>query len=412
MSSHCYILNLPIELLNLVYKYIPSMRDKLNLAKTHCVLGNAFAFHAGNTFKSIKIEDRPIGEWLDILPLCGSSITGLEIEDEEDNVIVAKLASTHCPNVEKIRFHVHSSSLNQFNSLLLPLQNLFYIEIWKYSQNFCVVDTLLQMPNLKHLTLFTFNYRDMERVGELTNLTKLNLCNEGLPIDICKCYSPLKNINSLELEDVVFRMPKDLGGETLWPKIEILKVTIRIFDMPLPYFPTLKHLSIEINNSKKSLSDVFGESVFSYGKTLESLSYCKTFPNSIDDDDIGILIKLKALKKLELRVKSDNCLHDICQLENLEELNLARSRITNGGVIEVIKRSTKLRQLNICECVGVNSDMVEEAVAALQDCPRRSDKPFLLQVSPSFGDVDKSKLGGVLDIVCIEDYLKFKFSQI
>ncbi|KAH8338730.1 hypothetical protein KR059_004253 [Drosophila kikkawai] len=389
MSSHCDIINLPIEILDLVYKYISVMRDKLNLAKSHCVLGKAFAFHTGNIFKEIKIEDRPTEDWSDILSLCGSSVTSINALniyiDVRYTVSAAKLASKHCPNLEKFSFSVCSSSWNQIKSLLLTLQNLSDIEIWNYgSENDSVFDTLLLMPKLKHLKL-SDNYLDLERFGELSNLTKLAIVNFMEPIEFIRVIRSLKNIDSLEIENADVCMPKDFGDEQLLPKIELLKLNDATFHTPLPYLQSLKHLTVSYGFKTGKISDVFGESVFSYGKTLESLDISKI----IKKDTIGVIMKLKALKKLDFRVGYEDCLYDLRQLENLEVLNLHDSKITNRGVIIVINVCKKLRHLNIRECEGVNSDMVEEAVAALQNSPPRSDKPFLLRVSPNFGHVDK-----------------------
>ncbi|KAH8315702.1 hypothetical protein KR059_008967 [Drosophila kikkawai] len=389
MSSQFDILNLPIEILDLVFKYIPKMKDKLNLAKSHCVLGKAFAFHARNIFKEVEILDRPIAEWSEILPLCGSYVTSIRAQDIRINTVsAAKLASMHCPNLEEFSFRVCSSSWNQIKSLLLTLQNVSYIELSNCLENLCVVDTLLQMPKLKHLKLLRFNNHNMERVGELSNLTKVTIINL-VCIDFFRLIRSLKNIDSLEIADAVFRMPNDLGDEQLLPKIELLKINYGIFYTPLPYLPTLKHLCISTFDYNMNLSEVFGELVLSYGKTLESLSFCANGSFFFNVDIIGIIMKLKALKNLELQVKSDNCLHDICQLENLEELSLGHSQITNRGPIILIKGCSKLRELHISKCSQINSVMVEEIVAALQCLRPKSDKPFLLRVNPSFGHVDK-----------------------
>ncbi|KAH8315643.1 hypothetical protein KR059_006999 [Drosophila kikkawai] len=395
MSSHCDIINLPIEILDMVYKYIPDMRDKLNLAKSHCVLGKAFAFHAGNTFKEIVIERQTIEDWSAILSLCGSSVTSITAEDIKYTVSAAKLAFMHCPNLEKFSFSVCSSSWNQIKSLFLTLQNLSDIEIWNYGSEYlsgsgyvCVVDTLLLMPKLKHFKL-SDNYPDLERFGELLNLTKLAIVNSIEPIDFFRVIRSLKNIDSLELHSAVVRMPKDLGDEQLLPKIELLKLSYATFRTPLPYLPSLKHLTVSYGFENGKISDVFGESVFSYGKTLESLDISRIIVSFIKNDTIGVIMNLKALKKLDFRVGYKDCLYDLRQLENLEVLNLHLSNITNRGAIMVIKGCKKLRHLNIRKCDQVNSDMVKEAVTALQNSPPRSDKPFVLIVGPDFGKVDK-----------------------
>ncbi|KAH8315723.1 hypothetical protein KR059_012653 [Drosophila kikkawai] len=387
MSSHISIINLPEEVLNLVYKYIPEMKDKLNLAKSHCVLGKAFALHVGGTFKEIEIAERPIGEWSVILALCGSSVTRIMTTAVNTTVTVVKLASKHCPNLEEFFFPVRSRSWNQIKSLLLNLRNLTWIGLMNNFEKANVIDTLLKMPKLKNLHLVGFNRQDWESVGKLVNLTELTIMNKKEEsADIFKVCSPLKNIDSLEFKSAFIRVPKNHGE--LWPKIDLLRFNYGIFNTPLPYLPSLKYLTIDSISPHMNLTDVFGQSVYDYGKTLESLRFCTQIPRMIDTDDLGVIMKLKALKRLDCQVGGDDFVHYLSQLENLEKVILQNSRLTNRGAMMMIYRCKKLRDLDLFECPWINRYLVMEAFLALCTLRPPSETPFVLRVSPFFGPVD------------------------
>ncbi|XP_020801868.1 uncharacterized protein LOC110178923 [Drosophila serrata] len=368
MSSR-NILNLPLEVLNLVYKSIPDMRDKLNLAMANDYLGKAFAFHAGDIFKKIEIKDRPITDWSDILFLCGSSVTTILTNEKDNSLTVIELASKYCPNLKEFHFPVRRNSWNQIKPLLLALKNLSWIGIMKdYYGEAYVVDTLLKMPKLKCLKLSGFIDKDLQGFGKLVNLTQLTIINSELYtlFDTFTIFSPMKSINKLELTFAVFKMPKNYAGEQLWPKIESLRIYNGKFYTPLPYLPTLKYLTIE-GTSSVDLTEVFGQSVDNYGKTLESLRFYPVNlminrPRYINVDELGIIMELKALKVLQCRVRSDGFIHYISLLENLEQLNLQQSGITNSGVMMVIYRCKKLRHLYIFGCRMVKKDIFLEAV--------------------------------------------------
>ncbi|KAH8252024.1 hypothetical protein KR038_006822 [Drosophila bunnanda] len=390
MASRCNILNLPVEVLNLVYKSIPNMRDKLNLAKAHDFLGKVFAIHAGDAFKSIEIEERPIKDWSDILLLCGSSVTRILTRAVNTTVIVVKLASMYCPKLEEFFIPVRSNFWNHIKPLLLSLENVSWIGLMNKYEKANVVDTLLQMPKLKSLQLIGFNREDWQRVGELVNLTSLTIMNKKEePIDIFKVCSPMKNMDSMELQFASIRMPKDYGGEQLWPKIELLSISYGVFHTSLPYLPTLKYLTLDSIDPYINLTDVFGQSVFNYGNTLESLRFCPGIPRLINADDLSIIMKLKALKRLGCQVGSDYVMDYITFLKNLDHVTLDNSYITNRGVMMLVYRCKKLRHLSLFGCPMVNSDFVIEAFLYLKTLRPKLDNPVEFRVSPWFGYVDK-----------------------
>ncbi|KAH8240141.1 hypothetical protein KR032_011640 [Drosophila birchii] len=360
MSSLGYILNLPMEVLDLVYKYIPDMKDKINLGKAHCVLGKAFVFHVRDIFKNICPSAQSISDWTYILRMCGSSVTGIRSCEDDNGMNVLKLATMYCPNLENI-------SLIDIRNTRCEKPN--------------VIDRLLQVPKLKILQLLTRNPTNWVRLGELVNLTKLDIhtFNEEEPVDIFKVCSPLKNIDTLELTTAFFRMPEDHADKELWPKIESLTVRIGFFPSPLPYLPTLKRLRIFNADRSTTLRSVFGQSIFDYGKTLEWLSFCQLFDYDFHADDLEIITKLKALKKFDCQVNGLVDLHYLCQLKNLEELNIQNSDITTRGAILLMNGCKKLHHLDLFGN-PVDGDIIKKAVAAVNSLRSSSEKPLISNV--------------------------------
>jgi len=160
MAAACNILNLPVEVLALIFKDLFNIKDKLNLAEAHPVLGKAFAFQAGNTYKKIDFEQRPAIEWSKILSFCGSSVSRISSTTVGQTVVVTKLASMFCPNLEEFFIPVRSHFWNHISPLLSTLQNLKWVGFSNNFDRVNVVDTMLKLPKLNNLQLVKFNRQD------------------------------------------------------------------------------------------------------------------------------------------------------------------------------------------------------------------------------------------------------------
>nr|XP_017008604.2 uncharacterized protein LOC108065191 [Drosophila takahashii] len=400
MASACNILNLPVEVLALIFKELLDIKDKLNFAETHPVLGKAFALQAGDTYKKIDFGERSIAEWAKILSLCGPSVSRISSQAVNKSVAVTKLASDFCPNLDEFFLAVRRRFWNHISPLLLTLKNLKWVGFINDFENVNVVDTLLKLPNLINLELYNFNRQDVERLKELVNLTELTLFNKkGDPIDIYKICSTMKNMDSLHIKYGNIKIPKDLGGEQLWPKIELLRIGYGLFYTPLPYLPTLQYLTIDNTDYRMKLNKIFGKTVTEYATTLESLRFCPETLRCIDLEEAATISKLKALKRLECQLESDLYIdHFITNLQQLESLSLQNSsNITCVGIVQLLGRCKKLRKLDVFGCRLLKKNLIiPPAIAILHMNGVQSNNPLVLTVGSEFGMVTDELIGGVL----------------
>ncbi|XP_016984050.1 uncharacterized protein LOC108048086 [Drosophila rhopaloa] len=409
MASSCNILNLPVEVLALIFKELSSIKDKLNLAYAHPILGKAFAFEAGDTYKKIDFEERPIREWSQILVLCGSSVSRISKRTVSQTVVVTKLASKYCPNLEEFFIPVRRNFWNHISPLLLTLQNLNWVGFTNDFQMVNLVDTLLKLPKLNNLQVLGFCRGDLERLKELVNLEELTILNKNEdPIDIYKICSPMKKLNELEVKFGFIRIPEEIGGDQLWPKLDLLRIGYGMFYTQLPYLPSLKFLTIDNTAAHMKLNNIFGTTVTKYAETLESLRFCSETLRDIDLQEAATISKLRALKRLECQLEDNFYIdHYITNLNQLEELSLQNSsQITNCGILILMHRCKKLRKLDVFGCRLINNDLIMPAVAILCINGVQPDNPVVLTVDRNFGSVHKSLCA---DVLVVQGHSSFAF---
>ncbi|XP_017008586.2 uncharacterized protein [Drosophila takahashii] len=98
--------NLPMEILDLIFKFLGDLEDKLQLAKVDEVLAAAFRFHCGIHFKYLSAFEVPTRFWEDLLPICGSTIEVMHTDKYEDIRPPYKLIEQYCPNLQFISLHL------------------------------------------------------------------------------------------------------------------------------------------------------------------------------------------------------------------------------------------------------------------------------------------------------------------
>lgn len=162
MESSCGILDLPLEVLLMVFKEVKAEKDKLSLAQAHKVFGYAFAMDAGSTYREIMFDDRPIQEWRIILSLCGASVLRIATKNVRTTVKVTKLAAEFCPNLEEFFIPVRSHFWNHVTPVLLAMKGLKWIGLTNNYERVKVVKTLRMLPNLRFLDLEKFPLPDSE----------------------------------------------------------------------------------------------------------------------------------------------------------------------------------------------------------------------------------------------------------
>ncbi|XP_052844312.1 uncharacterized protein LOC128257362 [Drosophila gunungcola] len=209
----------------------------------------------------------------------------------------------------------------------------------------------------------------------------------------------MKALEELDVQFGDIRVPRNIEGGQLWPKIDILRIGYGVFYTQLPYLPTLKYLIIDNTTPLMKLNNIMGTSVSKYAETLEYLRFCPGTLRDIDIDEATTISKLRALKRLDCQLEDNFYIdHFITKLNQLEELILQNSYITNSGIIILLGHCKKLRRLDLFACHNITKDVVLPAVAILKMNGVQTDNPLVITVGDEFGATNESLWCGVLVI--------------
>ncbi|KAH8327992.1 hypothetical protein KR067_002634, partial [Drosophila pandora] len=387
MESTCGIFDLPLEVLLMVFKEVKAEKDKLNLAQAHKVFGTAFAMDAGTTYRKIMFDERPIQEWKIILPLCGASVLRIVTKNVRTTVKVTKLASEFCPNLEEFFIPVRSHFWNHVTPVLSTMKRLKWIGLTNNYERVKVVKTLRLLPNLRFLDLAKFALPDMLALKELTDLESISVVNgRKESVDLYQMCSGMKNLNGIDMRFVDIRIPKEEQDTAVWPKMGLIRIGYGKFHTQMPFMPVLKYLTIESTHPTMKLNHILGTSVVKYENSLEYLRFCPETDRILDKAEAVVLCHLKALKVLECRLENDETIGSyIIQLKKLEQLNLRYStKVTNYGVLLLLKHCKRLRKLNLFGCTYINRNLLGPATHILLRNGVRPENPLVVEVGREF----------------------------
>ncbi|KAH8286843.1 hypothetical protein KR018_002016, partial [Drosophila ironensis] len=380
------ILDLPLEILGMIFSEIKSFDDKLNMAQAHGMLGRAFAFVAADSFRKIEIESLPIIDWFTILPLCGSTVQSLGTRDVATAVVVARMAASYCPNLEEIYLPVRRAAWEDIKYPLQCLQNLIWVGLINDFECINVIETLRQLPKLQNLQLIKFNAPDLLGLDQLVNIETLAIENDNRNLfDVYKMCSSMKSLIALDVGFAEFRIPDPAAGVDLWPELDFLSIGFGVFHTSLPFFPHLKYLTI--GNTSTELYNILGDTIDKYAETVESLRFCTDSVREIDMEEGRTIFRLKSLKALDCKLANDLYIDAyISQMAQLENVSLRNSsNITNYGIFMLVKRCQNLRKLDVVGCRHVNRRLLFPATRLLMTYANREDPSMLIRVGPEFG---------------------------
>ncbi|KAH8267728.1 hypothetical protein KR026_004418, partial [Drosophila bipectinata] len=382
MESTCSILDLPLDVMVMIYKEIKDEKDKMNLVKAHKSFGFAFAMDAGNKYEKIMFDERPMQEWKLILPLCGKTVTQIVTRKVKTSVKVTKLAAMFCPNLEEYYLPVRSHFWNHVSPLLATLENLKWIGLSNNYERLKVVKTLRLLPNLIYLDLIKFPLRDMLAVKTLENLEYIRIVNyRNEFVNLYQMCSGMKNLHSLSLSYVKIRFPRETYE--VWPQMRFIKIGFGKFYTQLPFMPSLQYLEIEYTNPTTKLNQIFGTSIFKYANTLQKLRFCSETIRDLDESEVKAISHLKALRKLECHLDDGHIVSYISRLKQLESVNLQYSnRLTNDGVCVLLSECEKIRKLNLYACPSINRLLIGLLIRLGHDI--EPDNPLVLRFSRGF----------------------------
>ncbi|KAH8335304.1 hypothetical protein KR074_009521, partial [Drosophila pseudoananassae] len=386
MESTCSILDLPLDVMIIIYKEIKEEKDKINLVKAHVGFGFAFAIDAGNRYEKIMFDERPMQEWKLILPLCGETVTQIVTKKVRTSVKVTKLASMFCPNLEEFFLPVRSHFWNHVAPLLATLKHLKWIGLCNNYDRIKVVKTLRLLSNLKYLDLIKFPLKDMLAVKHLVKLEYIRIVNYRQEfVNLYQMCSGMKNLHSVDIRNVEIRFPKETDDAVLWPKMRLVKIGFGKFYTQLPFMPDLKCLTIENTKPTTKLNHIFGTSILKYAQTLQNLRFCSEIIRDLVESEVEAISHLESLKELECQLDNGYIESYISRLKQLEFLNLQNSkRLTNYGVCILLSRCKKIRKLNLYGCTRINRALVRLATIIMLDNGAQPDNPLVLRVGHGF----------------------------
>jgi Leucine-rich repeat (LRR) protein len=217
------------------------------------------------------------------------------------------------PIAEKIEvLSLYNCSIEQISSLH-AFFNLKKLSLVDNPLEQSELDHLIQLQNLIELDLRLVNISDTSSLGELTNLTRLNL-SFNLDLYEVKGLKKLKSLNHLDLQ---FSQIDSLSKIEVNENIQSINLNssqiTQISD--LEGYPNLRNL--ELGGSR--ISKIEG---LTHLKKLERLSLAASSINKIEG--LGNLVNLKTL---DLSMNEIHKIEGMEYLMNLKELNLRDNKI-------------------------------------------------------------------------------------
>ncbi|XP_034655920.1 uncharacterized protein LOC117893417 [Drosophila subobscura] len=240
------ILDLPFEVLALIFKYLDSEKDKLHFALVHPLLGQAFSHHSRQKYQIIDPLFLPLSHWPVILPLCGSTVNEFKGYLNDWGCSVLKLIEENCPNLETISLEVNQSNYNGVWSLLSRMRSLRSVEVGlDCSKCFGYREFLLEFKSLQKLCLKSCQKEEINLLKNFISLEELAVTplSGREPIDILEVCSALPKLRSLTVAEMNVIIPHGFIVPPC-PNLETLLVVRCRIPAAWPHFPQLKHLRI------------------------------------------------------------------------------------------------------------------------------------------------------------------------
>ncbi|XP_017072001.1 uncharacterized protein LOC108108458 [Drosophila eugracilis] len=299
MENPRTIIDLPFEVLDLIFKELQCLKDKVNLAQTHDRLGKAFAFHSRNEFRTLTLSTAIADEsWAFLVQECGTSIEELDCERASSHwhEFIADSIVKHCLNLKSVSTEFsedNSASIMSFlgkikNSLLaLKLMQRYSRENELSSE---ILKVLCEISQLKRLSLcYLYPDENVHYIQTCVALEKLKLDNYGMlerhTVNLQQICAPLKNLRELSVSNFEI-LPFEDSNSSIWARLETLEL-IQCDYPEIPYCPQLK--SLNIYYTFHCFIDDYGlELILKNGRNLETL-YEECDPPLDADDYFRVL---------------------------------------------------------------------------------------------------------------------------
>ena len=269
-----------------------------------------------------NLESLTLGEWGDNIPPI-TTMDGIE-------------------NCTKLKTLQIIGGPDKDYSAIAMLQNLIDFQRYTGNDYINIMDVLKLSQSLEKLTLQNLNITDMSRIGELKDLTYLNMTNNQI-----SKIEGLDNKSSLySLNLTSNRIEKIEGLDNLTNLVNLSLTNNRIKDItPISKVSTLKYLDLKQNpDIDPNRNNYTGEKLEALNKIGEILDRGGTI--NIDVDKLGLFINYKNLDLSSQNLTTLQSLEGLIQLTNLN-LNANRLTLEDEKSQEILKSMTNLQNLNL-----------------------------------------------------------------
>ncbi|XP_017044774.1 uncharacterized protein LOC108090547 [Drosophila ficusphila] len=310
MENQRNMTDLPLEVLDRIFRYCGNTVNKVNLAQAHPYFVEAFVYHSRNAFKDIYyLTGISMSCWEYILPLCGSNVNLIKRSAYKTNDLsLDNLILQHCHNLKDISLSFDVEGLNYVSNFISDKKNSvksldLHFKGSRTSED--QIKLLEDLPDLPHLTKLRIKQTpsdDLHCIQKFINLTELDLeivrefypkVAPADPVDIFSICAPLKKLRLLKVKGIDIASDDPEVNPTL-NSLEDLNIVHCDISMEFPVFPKLKVIQFNYIRTFTSASLV-RKSIINQGETLERLLFLR---GTTPYDGEGLLELVKGCRKL------------------------------------------------------------------------------------------------------------------
>ncbi|XP_034474434.1 uncharacterized protein LOC117781730 isoform X1 [Drosophila innubila] len=375
------VLDLPPEILILICEQIETIDDKINFARTHPKLWDAFAEHSRKEVRSEICFDEVfeyVAYYDFFLEWWGPSLKSIDSVNVADSGVLVETAAKFCPNLEKIIFDVRNANIKKLEENLPKLKMLEHIGMEHLGEhtNASLIKSFQSLTNLRSLHFYFWSLKKSERVqlNKLIQLEELRIeaIDTDEITDILPLLGHLRVLTICHLDTTTLNyLAKHC---TQLEKLSMIELTpsnysnIQIF----PYFSKLLRLNIDV------WSEIYVNSFGSYlsNRYKNQLKGLHIHFLTLDSEEISHIAEFQALKQLSFREILPNAFDQLVKmpLEKIESRTL-----TQFDILRLVKECSSLKELT-CRCDDIDEEFIPVLLDKLEKKGTQPDLPFKLTI--------------------------------
>ncbi|KAH8368714.1 hypothetical protein KR084_008515 [Drosophila pseudotakahashii] len=253
MENPRTIIDLPFEILDLVFKNLISLKCKVNLSQAHEKLGKAFAFHCRNKFRKLSTGSQLKPKmWAMLIRECGPTIEEYVYGNSgySWNDTIADAVATHCPNLKAVSIVLYRSGRDGVPAFLIKVKNS--LKSVQIDQQDCFTTSVLTVVSeFTQLTTLSFKGWMDETVYQIQNMVALEKLTIELhyyivkpSVNLLRICAPLRNLKDLSVINIKI-VPPDKPYSVTWVGLKSLSLICCELCTELPDCQELTYLDID-----------------------------------------------------------------------------------------------------------------------------------------------------------------------